>query len=201
MLRSFPSRSGLLRRALAPALLVACGPSYGAVLTVGASRQYVRIEEAYAAAQPGDTIAIYPAVGDGIYRQPALRVSKPRLQFVGQGARPVILDGEGFEYSGIGPIPRAILQVEPDAQGVVIARDLIASIEENRQPFGSVYDGRAALEMILAVYESHRHGGVRVPLPLASRSHLLARWREDEARGPMTSPRRYPYDGERREAA
>jgi hypothetical protein len=121
MLRSFPSRSGLLRRALASALLIACGPSYGAVLTIGAGRQYARIEEAYAAAQPGDTLAIYPASGDGIYRQPALRVSKPRLQFVGQGARPVILDGEGFEYSGIGPVPRAILQVEPDAQGVVIA--------------------------------------------------------------------------------
>src|SRR5581483_13542 len=50
----------------------------------------------------------------------------------------------------------------------VIARDLIASIEENRQPFGSVYDGRAALEMILAVYESHRRSAP-ISLPLENR--------------------------------
>lgn len=117
---SLPLRSVLLRLALASALLAVCRASYGARLTVGAGRQFARIEAAYAAAQPGDTIEIYPAPGDGIYRQPALRVSKPRLQFVGQGERPVILDGTGFEYKGEGPVPRAILQIEPDAQGVVI---------------------------------------------------------------------------------
>ena len=39
---------------------------------------------------------------------------------------------------------------------VWIAKDLIEAIEKDRQPLGSMYDGRAALEMILAVYESHR---------------------------------------------
>jgi predicted dehydrogenase len=53
-----------------------------------------------------------------------------------------------------------------------IAEDLIKSIEEDRQPLGSVYDGRAALEMILATYESHRLGRT-VDLPLASREHPL----------------------------
>jgi predicted dehydrogenase len=58
------------------------------------------------------------------------------------------------------------------AGNVLIARDLIESIERDRQPRGSVYDGRAALEMILAVYESHR---VRQPvdLPLKNRRHPL----------------------------
>jgi predicted dehydrogenase len=53
-----------------------------------------------------------------------------------------------------------------------IAKDLIAAIEQDRQPAGSMYDGRAALEMILAVYESHR---LRRPveLPLRTRQHPL----------------------------
>jgi predicted dehydrogenase len=56
-----------------------------------------------------------------------------------------------------------------------LARDLIQSIEEDRQPLGSVYDGRAALEMILAIYASHR-ANAPVPLPLADRRHPLADW-------------------------
>jgi predicted dehydrogenase len=58
------------------------------------------------------------------------------------------------------------------AGNVLIARDLIEAIERDRQPRGSMYDGRAALEMILAVYESHR---LRAPaeLPLKNRRHPL----------------------------
>jgi predicted dehydrogenase len=54
-----------------------------------------------------------------------------------------------------------------------IADDLIAAIEEDRPPLGSIADGRAALEMILAVYESHRLGRP-VDLPLKNRRHPLA---------------------------
>jgi hypothetical protein len=46
------------------------------------------------------------------------------------------------------------------------------AIEKDRQPLGSMYDGRAALEMILAVYESHRVRGP-VELPLKNRLHPL----------------------------
>jgi predicted dehydrogenase len=55
---------------------------------------------------------------------------------------------------------------------VWIVKDLIEAIEQDRQPLGSMYDGRAALEMILAVYESHR---LRRPveLPLRTRQHPL----------------------------
>jgi predicted dehydrogenase len=56
----------------------------------------------------------------------------------------------------------------------LIARDLIRCVEEGGEPLGSVHDGRAALEMILAVYESHRRSAP-VPLPLADRSHPLER--------------------------
>jgi predicted dehydrogenase len=55
---------------------------------------------------------------------------------------------------------------------VWIARDLLEAIEKDRQPLGSMYDGRAALEMILAVYESHRLKGP-VELPLKNRQHPL----------------------------
>ena len=62
-------------------------------------------------------------------------------------------------------------QPEPSRDGglgagnVLIVRDLMEAIERDRQPKGSMYDGRAALEMILAVYESHRlHTTVEVPL-------------------------------------
>jgi predicted dehydrogenase len=53
-----------------------------------------------------------------------------------------------------------------------IVRDLMEAIEKDRQPKGSMYDGRAALEMILAVYESHRLRAA-VDLPLNNRRHPL----------------------------
>ena len=53
-----------------------------------------------------------------------------------------------------------------------IALDLIRAIETDAQPRGNMYDGRAALEMILAVYESHRLNAP-VPLPLSNRKHPL----------------------------
>jgi predicted dehydrogenase len=57
---------------------------------------------------------------------------------------------------------------------MLIARDLIQCVEENRRPISSVHDGRAALEMILAVYDSHR-SGAPATLPLRDRSHPLER--------------------------
>jgi predicted dehydrogenase len=54
----------------------------------------------------------------------------------------------------------------------LIALDLIRAIETDTQPKGGIYDGRAALEMILAVYESHRLKGP-VALPLKNRVHPL----------------------------
>jgi len=54
----------------------------------------------------------------------------------------------------------------------LIALDLIRAMETDTQPRGSIYDGRAALEMILAVYESHRVSAP-VALPLSHRRHPL----------------------------
>jgi predicted dehydrogenase len=52
------------------------------------------------------------------------------------------------------------------------ARELIAAIRENRQPNSSIYDGRAAVEMIVAVFESQRLGQPAT-LPLANRNNPL----------------------------
>jgi predicted dehydrogenase len=53
-----------------------------------------------------------------------------------------------------------------------IVRDLMDAIENDRPPLGSAVDGRASLEMILAVYESFRQSRP-VPLPLVNRKHPL----------------------------
>lgn len=72
-------------------------------------------------------------------------------------------------------------QAEPLKAGDVavsnrwIVDDLLEAIEKDRPPLGSIADGRAALEMILAVYESHRHDRP-VELPLKNRRHPLAGW-------------------------
>ena len=55
----------------------------------------------------------------------------------------------------------------------LIALDLIRAIETDTQPKGSMYDGRAALEMILAVYESHRLSAP-VEIPLKNCKHPLS---------------------------
>lgn len=68
--------------------------------------------------------------------------------------------------AGIGaPEPVADIgkQVMSHATG---ALDLIASIEENRQPLCSAIDGRLTVEMIIAVLASHAAKGASVTFPL-----------------------------------
>lgn len=54
----------------------------------------------------------------------------------------------------------------------LIVADLLKAIEEKRRPVSSAHDGRDSLQMILAVYESHRLGKP-VTLPLSNRRHPL----------------------------
>jgi predicted dehydrogenase len=68
---------------------------------------------------------------------------------------------------------------EPLANGklaggnVLAVRDLIEAVEKDRQPLASIYDGRTATDMIVAVFESQRVGAA-VPLPLKNRQSPLA---------------------------
>ena len=53
--------------------------------------------------------------------------------------------------------------------------DLMASIEEDRLPEANIYEARMTVEMITAVFASHR---IRQPvqIPLQSRQHPLGTW-------------------------
>ena len=68
----------------------------------------------------------------------------------------------------------------PHHTGMV--EELTAAIGEQREHRSSGVDGRWALEMIMGTYESHRHGGARIALPLLARDHPLDRWLRDEGR-------------------
>lgn len=68
--------------------------------------------------------------------------------------------------------PETLTDLGHGGGNVAIARDLLAAIEADRQPLCSVYDARAAVEMIVAVFESQRVGGP-VPLPLKTRLNPL----------------------------
>jgi len=51
--------------------------------------------------------------------------------------------------------------------------DLIDAIEDDRAPLCDAAEGRTTIEMICALFESHRHGGTRVTLPLSVRENPL----------------------------
>lgn len=106
---------------LGAALLVihSCGVTSAEVLTVGPDQRFARPEAALAAARPGDTIEIVaPADIELVFDRAALLVTTSGLTLRASGR--VVLDGAGFEYSGEGKVPRAIVQVEPAARGVTI---------------------------------------------------------------------------------
>ncbi|KAF0176735.1 MAG: 3-chlorobenzoate-3 4-dioxygenase dihydrogenase related protein [Limisphaerales bacterium] len=77
--------------------------------------------------------------------------------------------------AGIGqPEPVADISKQVMAH-LVSGRDLLASIRENRQPLCSARDGRTTVEMIAAVFESHRLQGQRIAFPLTARDNPLTR--------------------------
>ena len=54
--------------------------------------------------------------------------------------------------------------------GITIIEDLVNAIDTGQPPRCSGDDGLKALEIAMALRESHRRGGARVDLPLANRS-------------------------------
>lgn len=75
---------------------------------------------------------------------------------------------------GIGK-PEPLADIKTLVAGHLLpGRDLIASIREDRQPLCGVEDARVTIEMISAVFESHRLNGQRVTLPLQTRVNPLA---------------------------
>jgi predicted dehydrogenase len=72
---------------------------------------------------------------------------------------------------GIGK-PETLTDAGLHGGNVAAVKDLIAAIQEDRQPLCGMYEGRTTIEMISAVFESHRVGGP-VALPLATRVNPL----------------------------
>jgi predicted dehydrogenase len=70
--------------------------------------------------------------------------------------------------AGVGK-PETLAENSLGAANRVIVSDLVRSVETDTQPRASVYDGRAAIEMILACYAAHARGGL-IDLPLIERS-------------------------------
>lgn len=65
-------------------------------------------------------------------------------------------------------------------QIAIMYRELMSAFRNDTEPPGSGIEGRAAFEMILGLYESHRQGGCRTCLPLADRRHPLEGWRSEK---------------------
>ncbi len=75
--------------------------------------------------------------------------------------------------AGVGK-PEPIVELgKKVASHEVAGRDLIAAIQENRPPLCDALQGRQTIEMISAVFESHRLGGKRVSFPLVTKVNPL----------------------------
>lgn len=59
------------------------------------------------------------------------------------------------------------------AGNILAVKDLIAAVEENRQPLANLQEARIATEMVIAIFESQRQGGV-VQFPLSVRKNPLS---------------------------
>lgn len=108
---------------LVGAALHAVGACFGAdILHVGPGQPFARLEDAVQHAAAGDTISVHPLKDGKPYEQVAVVVRTPRLTIRGAGwpHTRVILSGAGFEYSGVGSVPRAIVQLNPEADNCTI---------------------------------------------------------------------------------
>lgn len=108
------------------------------VIHVGDGFPFATLRAAVDAAQTGDTIEIHPKA-EG-YLQKAVLVRVANLTIKGVGPDRIKLDAKGADTSGVGSHPRAVIQVDAGADGVVIEH----------------------LELTGASNESHNGAGVRI---------------------------------------
>lgn len=104
-----------------PVALLVVSSALADTLHVGPDRKFASPAEALAAAKPGDTILIHPRADGKPWEGVALRVTIPKLTISClPSVHPVVLSGAGFDYSGQGAVPRAIIQFDPEASGGVV---------------------------------------------------------------------------------
>ena len=75
------------------------------------------------------------------------------------------LRDEGLPARAPFPLPLSI-----QGTGLSVIADLVNAVETGSDPHCSAEDGRKALEIAVALRESHRQGGRRIDLPVADRS-------------------------------
>jgi hypothetical protein len=112
------NKSNIIASAIGLTSLLLC---YSAQLPVGDDAGYTTIESALKSAQPGDTIVVQPLADNRPYKKVALYITKSNITI--KAATPdkrIPLSGEGFDYSGRGSIPRAIVQFNRGADGCTL---------------------------------------------------------------------------------
>lgn len=99
----------------------------------------------------------------------------PKVFWLGDPAwSPGRSNKEWVAVSSQGPGKPEVIEGQTHHLGNVAAcENLIQSVEGDVQPEASLFEGRTTVEMIAAVYESHRQGGRCVDIPLATREHPL----------------------------
>lgn len=101
----------------------------------------------------------------------------PSFQLIKQGTDAPY--GENFhqgtaKLSGARPVSYPLpLPPQVEGTGIIVLNDLIEAMETGRPPRCSGEDGLKALEIGIAMRESHRRGGVKVDLPLNDRSLMI----------------------------
>ncbi len=80
-----------------------------------------------------------------------------------------------FTTAGPGKPEGNLPTVQAVHNHVIPAKDLVRAIHEDRQPLCNLTEGGMTVEMICAVFESHRQNGAAVPIPLKERGNALAK--------------------------
>ena len=132
------------------------------------------------------TVECGPGIGPEI-------TSEHSIMFYGERGAVEICDGLGTRYRTVSqprwqevPLDPSLLPWPQRSHNSCVAeiRDLIQCIETGGEPRCSGEDGRAALEVIMAIYESERTGGP-VQLPLANRQSPLNQMNREGRFGQM----------------
>ncbi len=80
-----------------------------------------------------------------------------------------------FTTAGPGKKEPNLKAVEAVHNHITPAKDLVRAIDVDRQPLCNLAEGGMTVEMICAVFESHRQNGAAVPIPLKERENALAK--------------------------
>ena len=100
------------------------------------------------------------------YGLPAYLIKDPGWGSSGTAAKPLKITSQGIDKPETSPGSGY------EAGNPAVIRDLIDAIRQDRAPICGMHEGRAVIEMIHAVFESHRQRKP-IELPLTNRKHPL----------------------------